>query len=309
MIVHKGFENLNIKTPVVTLGIFDGVHTGHKMLLNHLISRAKEVNGESVVITFSPHPRLVLEKNNLNLVFLSTPQEKIRLLESSGIDHLIIIDFNTHFSRIEACDFIRDYLAGKLHARHLIVGYDHHFGRKGSGDYNTIRQCAAEMDFTVEKIDEFKTSIGTVSSTLIREALLTGRLEEALLLLGYDYLLTGQVIEGKKLGRSIGYPTANIKADPHKLIPANGVYATEVNAGGKNYPGMLSIGTNPTVNKGRNQRSIEVNILGFTGDLYGETITVTFRKRLRDEKKFDNVEELAAQMAIDREHTLRLFRE
>lgn len=308
MILHKGFNGLNIKSPVVTLGIFDGVHTGHKSLLLQLTKKAKEIDGESVAIIFSPHPRLVLEKDHLNLFFLTTMDEKIKLLEGSGIDHLIVIDFDKAFSRIEACDFIRDYLAGRLHTRHLIVGYDHHFGRKGSGDFETIQMCAEKLDFTVERVAGFETGKGPVSSTQIREALLSGRIEEAGQLLGYAYSLTGQVVEGRKLGRYIGYPTANIKTDPHKLIPANGVYATEVLSGGRNYPGMLSIGTNPTVNSAADMRSIEVNILDFEGDIYGETITVSFIKRLRDERKFETVQKLAAQMAVDKADTLRIFR-
>jgi riboflavin kinase/FMN adenylyltransferase len=309
MIIHKGIKDSSVKSPVVTMGIFDGVHTGHKLLLSHLKEKAEETGGESVVITFSPHPRLVLEKDHRNLVFLTTTDEKIRLLEAEGIDHLILIDFTLEFSRIEACEFIKDYLIGRLHAKHLIVGYDHHFGRQGSGNFETIKQCSAAMDFRVEKVEGLMTGKGAVSSTMIREALLSGKPEEAKTLLGYSYSITGEVVEGRKLGRSIGYPTANIRTDVHKLIPSNGVYATEVIAQEKKYPGMLSIGTNPTVNSSGNERSIEVHIIGFNGNLYGEDITLTFRKRLRDEQKFSDIGKLAEQMDLDRADTLKLFRE
>jgi len=307
MILHKGFEGLNINLAVVTLGIFDGVHLGHKLLLEHLIARAKAIGGESVVITFSPHPRLVLEKDHLNLTFLSTPDEKKILLEKAGIDHLILIDFNTEFSRIPACDFVRDILIGKIGARYLIVGYDHHFGRSGEGDFETIRQCSDLYDFSVEKVQGLQADEGVISSTLIRRALQAGRIDDANNLLGYSYSISGYVVEGKKLGRKIGFPTANISPDEHKLIPANGVYAVEVNTGEDILPGMLSIGSNPTVNPDHDSRFIEVNILNFNDDIYNKNITVIFRKRLRDEKKFDSVDQLVVQMIKDKEETMKLF--
>jgi riboflavin kinase/FMN adenylyltransferase len=307
MIVHPGCDNLKIGSPVVTLGIFDGVHRGHRQLLNTLVKRAQATGGESVVITFSPHPRLVLEKNHLNLAFLSTLDEKQDLLRKAGIDHLIIMDFNSEFSRIPACEFVRDTLVGKIGAKYLIVGYDHHFGKSGEGDYETILRCSGLFDFRVEQVQGLHTVEGAISSTTIRKALLNGRLDDANDLLGYNYSITGTIIEGRKIGRSIGFPTANIRPELFKLIPANGVYATEVKIENRCYPGMLSIGTNPTVNNSNELRSIEVNILNFNSDIYGSRITVVFRKRLRDEKKFDSIDQLAAQMLVDKEETLKLF--
>ncbi len=307
MIIHNGYEELKINSPVVTLGIFDGVHRGHRMLLDHLVGRARESGGSSVVVTLSPHPRLVLEKDHRNLTFLTTLEEKKELLEKSAIDHLVIIHFSTEFSRIPACDFVRDILVGKIGTKHLIVGYDHHFGRSGEGDYETIRQCSGMMDFRIERIEGLETTSGAISSTLIREALIAGRLDDANNMLGYNYLLSGKVVEGKKIGRSIGFPTANIRPENHKLIPANGVYAVEVLVERKMYAGMLSIGTNPTISS-NGLRSIEVNILNFGSDIYGKDVTVVFRKRLRDEKKFDTLSQLAAQMHIDKEETLKLIR-
>ncbi|HBQ83515.1 MAG TPA: riboflavin biosynthesis protein RibF [Bacteroidales bacterium] len=307
MVIHYGYEDLVIVSPVVTLGIFDGVHRGHMVLIDCLIKRAKETGGESVVITFSPHPRLVLERDHLNLTFLTTPDEKKDLLEKAGIDHLVIIDFSREFSRMHACDFVKDILADRIGTKYLIVGHDHHFGRNGEGDFDTIRQCSGLHDFRLEKVQGLQTEGGTISSSLIRDALLSGRLDNANKLLGYEYSLTGTIVEGKKIGRSIGFPTANISPEIHKLIPGNGVYAVEVITDDGSYPGMLSIGTNPTINKENGIRSIEVNILNFDRDIYGNNLTVIFRKRLRDEFKFDNVEQLAFQMSRDKEDTLKLF--
>jgi riboflavin kinase/FMN adenylyltransferase len=308
MIIHKGYENLDLLNPVVTMGIFDGVHRGHKSLLDKLVSRAGRVNGDSVVITFSPHPRLVLEKDHLNLSFLTTMEEKMVLLDKYGIDHLIIIEFSKQFSRMSACDFVEKVLVEKIGVKHLLLGYDHHFGRKGEGNYNTIKQCSASFDFTVEQVQGFHTEEGEISSSAIRDALLNGRLDEANSWLGYSYNLRGRVVEGRQIGRSLGFPTANIKPDDqYKLIPGNGVYAVEVRLDQSIYPGMLSIGSNPTVNNDGRARTIEVHIINFNRDVYGSTITVIFRKRLRDEIKFDNTQKLAEQMAIDKQITLKLL--
>jgi riboflavin kinase / FMN adenylyltransferase len=308
MIIHEGYENLNLVTPVVTLGIFDGVHRGHRALLDCLVSRAKEAKRESVVITFSPHPKLVLEQNRGNLSFLTTIEEKKVLLESANVDHLIIIEFNDKFSKIQACDFIKEVLVEKIRTKHLIIGYNHHFGRGGKGDFNTIKQCAESLELRIEQVQGFHTEEGAISSSSIREALLTGRLDDANKWLGYSYSISGTIVEGRQIGRSIGFPTANIKPDyQYKLVPANGVYAVEVQLDGMRHPGMLSIGSNPTVNNDSRFRSIEVHILDFDKNIYGRAISVIFRKRLRDEIKFDNKEQLAEQMELDKQYTLQLL--
>ncbi|HUX58500.1 MAG TPA: bifunctional riboflavin kinase/FAD synthetase [Bacteroidales bacterium] len=308
MIIHEGYENLNLVTPVVTLGIFDGVHRGHRALLDRLVSRAREVKGNSVVITFSPHPRLVLDHNRVNLSFLTTMEERKVLLEKSNIDHLVIVEFNEKFSKIPACDFIKEVLVKKIGTKQLIIGFNHHFGRSGYGDFNTIVQCAESLEFKVEQVQGFHTEEGAISSSSIREALLKGRIDEANRWLGYSYSISGKIVEGQKIGRAIGFPTANIEPDyKYKLVPANGVYAVEVLLDGKQYHGMLSIGSNPTVNSDNRARSIEVNILDLNGDIYGRTISVVFRKRLRDEVKFDSREQLTEQMKLDRQQVLRLF--
>jgi len=308
MVIHEGYENLNLIAPVATLGIFDGVHRGHMALLNCLVKRARDSKCESVVITFSPHPRLVLEKNNINLSFLTTIEEKKILLENANVDHLIVIEFNIRFSKIPACDFIKEILVGKIRTKHLVIGYDHHFGRSGEGDFNTIKRCSEELDFIVEQVQGYHTEEGAISSSSIREALLKGKLNEANRWLGYSYSVSGTVIEGRKIGRTIGFPTANINPDSqYKLIPCSGVYAVEVGLDDEVYPGMLSIGSNPTVNADIRFRSIEVHILNFDKDIYGRKISVLFRKRLRDEKKFDNLKQLKEQMAIDKQDTLQLL--
>jgi riboflavin kinase/FMN adenylyltransferase len=308
MIIHEGYENLDLINPVVTLGIFDGVHKGHKTLLDKLVSRARETKGESVVVTFDPHPRLVLSEKHEGFSFLTTFEEKTKLLEKAMIDHLIIIEFNQSLSNIEACDFVRKVLVEKIGTKQLIVGYDHHFGKQREGNYKTISQCAELFDFKVEQVREVSAVEGAISSSSIREALLNGKLDDANRWLGYDYSLKGTIVEGRKLGRSIGFPTANIKPDDKfKLIPGNGVYAVEVQLDGKLMPGMLSIGSNPTVNKGNSNRSIEVNIFNFEKDIYGREISIAFRYRLRDEVRFDDIRQLVEQMKLDKQHALRLL--
>ena len=308
MIIHEGYENLDLTAPVATLGIFDGVHRGHLALLDRLVSSAREANGVSVVITFSPHPRLVLEETDKDLSFLTTMEEKKYLLEKAGIDHLIIIEFNDQFSKIPACNFIKEILFKKIGTKHLIIGYNHHFGRKGEGDFHTIKKCAKGFEIRVEQVDRYYTGEGTISSSSIRGALLNGRLDDANRWLGYSYSLSGTIIEGRKIGRSIGFPTANIKPDyKYKLIPCDGIYAVEVQLEDDIYQGMLSIGSNPTVNTDRGIRSIEVNIFNFDKIIYGEKITVKFRKRLRDEKKFDNLIQLAEQLKLDEQETKQLL--
>jgi riboflavin kinase/FMN adenylyltransferase len=308
MHIHRGYEDLNLVRPVVTLGIFDGVHLGHKILLERLVKKAREIEGEAVVITFSPHPRMILEKDNSGLTFLSTMEEKISLLENEGIEHLIIIEFTREFSRIPACRFVRDILVKKIGTVHLIIGYDHHFGKKGEGDFDTVRKCTETMALEVEQLEGLFTNGVAISSSALREALLQGRVEEAEHMLGYGYSLTGKVVEGKKIGRSLGFPTANIEpSDIHKLIPFRGVYAVEVAAGGRTFLGILSIGSNPTVNDDSGVISIEVHIIDFGENLYGSEITVIFRKRLRDEIKFNSVSELTEQMEMDKRSAIRFL--
>ena len=309
MIIHEGYENLNIINPVVTLGIFDGVHLGHKALITSLLSRARSVKGESVIITFYPHPRAVLSDDNTRLAFLTSQGEKISLLEKERVDHLVIVPFDYDLSNKEACEFIEEVLVKKIGTKYLIAGFNHHFGRKSESNFDAIRRCAESFKIVVERVKALETDNGIVSSSLIREALLNGELEEANKLLGYDYFINGTIVEGRHLGKEIGFPTANIDPDyKNKLIPKDGVYAVEVLIEGIRYPGMLSIGANPTVNDDPENRTIEVNIFGFEKEIYGSKICVVFRRRLRDEIRFENISLLAEQLELDKKMTLQYLK-
>jgi riboflavin kinase/FMN adenylyltransferase len=308
MVINNGYENLNFKHPVVTVGVFDGVHLGHRSLLNHVISVASKKGGESVIVTFDPHPRLILSDNTENLFFLTTMDEKKKLLAEFAVDNLVIIDFTKDLSNLDAEIFIRDILIKGIGLKHLIVGYDNHFGKSRHGNFRRIIKYASEYGFTTEQAEKVSSPEAIISSTNIREALLKGNLENANHWLGYDYSLTGIVVEGRKIGRSFGYPTANIKpTDKHKLIPAVGVYAVEALVNGERLPGMLSIGFNPTITTANGQRSIEVNIFNFDMNIYDQPITVIFRFRLRDERRFGNIEQLAEQMSLDKQKALKLL--
>jgi len=308
MIVHNGLRQLSLNNPVVTLGIFDGVHKGHRALLDYLVRCAKERNGESVVVTFNTHPRIILAENKSGIYCLSTPDEKVRLLSTTGTDHLVILKFNQELAGMEACDFVEKVLVKKLGTKHLIVGHDHHFGKSRRGNFNSVRECAEKFGFMVEQITGVMYENGIISSTLIREALLEGNIRTASNMLGYEYSLTGEIVKGKGLGRDIGFPTANIKpSNKHKLIPGNGVYAVRIELDDHIFMGMLSIGVNPTVNKIPDIRSIEVNIFNFEGDLYGRAIRVFFVERLRDEQRFDSVAQLVDQMKTDKQMALQIL--
>lgn len=307
MNIHREYVGFHPVKPVVTVGVFDGVHRGHRALLGSLISKARETGGESVVITFSSHPRHILGKDKGESFLLTTTSEKISLLQQLNIDHLLILDFNMEFSRTGACDFVRNVIVGKLGTRHLLFGYDHRIGRQGEGDYATIKNCDGIRDLNVEQGKGVFSGQVAISSSAIREALLSGNLDVANELLGYPYQLSGSVIPGRKIGRSFGFPTANISPDAGKLVPSRGVYAVNVMIEEKAYTGMLSIGTNPTVNKDSSYRSIEVHIIDFNENIYGRKITIHFRKRLREERKFPDTESLVRQMQADRLETLRLL--
>jgi riboflavin kinase/FMN adenylyltransferase len=308
MIIHYGYENLAFTRPVVTSGIFDGVHRGHRALLDNLARRAEETGGEAVVITFSPHPRLVLYEGSRKPVFLSTPDEKIRLIEACRADHLIIIDFTPEFSRMSADEFFRKILVEKISASYFIIGHDHHFGRGAEGSFEMIKHFAGPSGLRIEQVPGLRQDNIVISSSLIRGLLLDGRLEEANSLLGYSYTLGGRVVEGRKIGRSMGFPTANIvPVDEYKLIPGEGVYAVEVRLGSVTHRGMLSIGTNPTVNRKAKTISIEVHIFNFGDNIYGMDIDVTFHYRLRNNVRFADTNQLARQMELDREKALKLL--
>ncbi|MCD4770708.1 MAG: bifunctional riboflavin kinase/FAD synthetase [Bacteroidales bacterium] len=308
MKIYRKYSDFKGLKPVVTLGMFDGVHKGHRTLLEAVAKRADETGGKAIVLTFEPHPGIILSKRENGLNFLTSLDEKINLLEEAGIKHLIVLEFTKALSRMSACDFVKEILIDGIGISHLIIGFDHSFGHKGEGSGETIKECAYKYSFSVERIEAFVFNNSVVSSTNIRKMLSGGDLDGANSMLGYDYFLKGTVIEGDKLGRSMGYPTANLKPDyPYKLIPRDGVYAVDVQVRGKLYKSMLYIGRRPTVAEGQGERTIEANIFDFEGDLYGGSITVYFRHRLRDDIKFDNRELLREQIEKDKEETLRIL--
>ena len=287
---------------LVTIGTFDGVHIGHQKILQKLINAANEEGKRSVLLTFFPHPRMVLQKN-VSIELLNTIQEKSDLLEKMGLDYLIIHPFSKEFSRLTALDFVRDILVNQLNTSKLIIGYDHHFGKNREGNINQLREYSSLYDFQVEEISAQDIDDVAVSSTKIRTALKEGRLKTANKYLGYEYLLEGHVVNGKKLGGSIGFPTANIHIrEDYKLIPKTGVYIIRTMINGKLLFGMMNIGFRPTVD-GKHQ-TIEVHVFDFEGDLYNKKLTVSLLYFLRDEERFESVDHLIAQLKIDKQSAL-----
>lgn len=308
MKIHYDLDSISeLKHTAVTTGTFDGVHLGHKTIIDKLISVAKQIEGESVLLTFYPHPRMVLFPDDHQIRLLNTQSEKEQLLESCGIDHLVVINFTKEFSRLSSLEFVRNILANKLKAKKLVIGYDHHFGRNREGSFAHLLEFGSLYGFEVEEIPAKDIDEVAVSSSKIRKALEAGDIDTANKYLGYAYSFTGKVIKGKQLGRTIGYPTANIAiTDPYKLIPAIGVYAVKVMFAKQTYEGMLSIGKNPTVSN-QNILSIEVNIFDFNADIYNKEITVFIYKKMRDEEKYGSLDELKAQLAIDKQNALNFL--
>jgi riboflavin kinase/FMN adenylyltransferase len=296
----------DIKNPIVTTGTFDGVHLGHQKIISRLKDVAKEEDGSTVLLTFSPHPRMVLFPDDNELKLLNTLPEKIELLEKYGVDHLIIYPFTKEFSRLTSIEFVRNILVNSIQTKRLVIGYNHHFGRNREGSFEHLKEYGPLYGFQVEEIPAKDIDHIEISSTKIRNALLIGDVKTATSYLGHIYSLTGTVVKGKQLGRTIGYPTANLQVtDTYKLIPGDGVYAVKIKHKNAFYSGMLNIGNNPTVEgKGR---SIEVNIFDFDKEIYGDEATIYFIERLRDEVKFNNLEELKQQLARDKQDSMSMF--
>ncbi len=293
---------------MVSIGVFDGVHRGHAAIFARVRERAKELDGESVIVTFRPHPRLVLGKNNDDLKYLTTFEEKKNLISQHGIDHLIVINFTKEFAGLPPCTFVKDYLVDRTGLRHLVFGFDHHFGHKRRGNFENLKSCAALYGFTIEQMDPVVDGKSRISSSAIREALSAGDVRLACHLLSYPYSLRGKIIGGKQVGRAIGYPTANIEPDDeHKLVPADGVYAVKVIIGKQALRGMMNIGFRPTIDKHGKEKSIEVHIMDFEGDVYNHPIEIRFIERIREERKFESLEQLKAQLARDRERVLQII--
>ena len=307
MKIYYDIEKFNkVPNAVVTIGTFDGVHRGHQEILKNMVNRAKELDGESVVVTFYPHPRQVLSHDS-GIRFISTQEEKIKHLEALGIDNLIIIKFTKEFAAIPSEDFIKDYLVKNIQPAVLIIGYDHHFGKGRTGDFDMLYELGSQYHFKVEKIQEQDVDNVAVSSTKIRHFLENGDIKHANMLLGYEFSYTGKVIHGQQVGHKMGYPTANIDvAEEFQLIEKQGVYATFAEIDGKSYPAMTYIGKRPTMHDNRPQ-SIETYIISFDGDLYDKEIKIRFVDFVRDDKKFDNFEALKRQISIDEQQIINIL--
>jgi riboflavin kinase/FMN adenylyltransferase len=322
MKVHQDISHLPaFERCVLTIGTFDGVHLGHRQILTQLKAEASRIQGETVIITFHPHPRKVIDSSKPPIQLLNTIEEKIELLESLDIDHLVIVPFDERFSQMSAHEYIEHFLVEKFHPHTIIIGYDHRFGKGRTGDYLLLEEYSSKLGFDLIEISPHVIAENTVSSTRIRQALQQGDIATANSLLGYDYFFEGRVIEGNKLGRTLGYPTANIDiGDPEKLIPANGIYVVEASlvrgesstVSEKGTPatthrqkGMMSIGIRPTLSDGKFM--IEVNIFDFDRDIYGKTLRVYVKKYLRPEIKFEGLDALKEQLAKDKDATLTYF--
>lgn len=306
MQVHRSLSGLPaISNPVVSVGTYDGVHIGHSKIIERLKNSAAELKGESVIITFDPHPRMVLFPENSNLKLLNTLDEKIQLLQGKGIGHLIVQPFSHAFSRVSGADFIRDILVNTLHLKKIIIGYNHQFGRNREGTFEQLKEMAPLFKFELEEIPEQDVNQIAVSSTKIRNFLLEGKVTEARDLLGYPYEVSGKVVRGAGNGKKLGFPTANIfPSEPLKLIPGHGIYAVKIYGNNIHHQGMLYIGKRPFF-KGE-EAGMEVHIFDFEGDLYGSEIRVSFFQKIRDDQNFSNRELLIAQMLKDRD-AVKLF--
>jgi riboflavin kinase / FMN adenylyltransferase len=306
-IYHTLEDFTRLRYGVVTSGTFDGVHVGHQKILQRLNEIAAKNNGETVVISFWPHPRLILKPEEPFMKLLNTFEEKAELLRLQGINHLIRIPFTKEFSQISSQEFITKVLVDTIGTKKLVIGYDHRFGKNREGSFEQLKINAPAYGFEVEEIPKQEVDHVGVSSTRIRKALSEGDIDTANHFLGRPYSLSGRVIKGDKLGRVLGFPTANIDLDSHdKLIPSEGIYVVKVMHETKTYGGMLYIGTRPTVNGTR--RSIEANIFEFDKDIYGETLHISFLKLLRTDSKFNDLESLKHQLQKDKESSLQVLK-
>jgi len=295
------------KKTILTLGTFDGVHIGHKKILEKVIQNTLDEKYESLVLTFFPHPRMILQERS-EIKLLNTIPEKIHLLEQLGIENLVIHPFDESFSRLTAEEFVKTVLVEQFKIQKIIIGYDHRFGRNRTADINNLIEFGKKYNFEVEQISAQEINDISVSSTKIRTAIQEGNMLLANKYLGYDYILTGTINKGKQLGRTIGFPTANIKIEEdYKLIPLNGVYIVSSQINGQKVYGMMNIGFNPTVDG--NHLSVEVHYLNFDGDLYDQKITVSIIKRIRGEEKFDSIDLLKEQIEKDKTQTLSYIKE
>ena len=299
MKVYKGIQQeFNFKNPVLTIGTYDGVHLGHQVIIQRINELAKETGGESVLLTFDPHPRIVLFPDK-NLKLISTIDEKIRLFESFGLDNLIITPFSKEFASTEAKDYVRDILVKYIKPSVIVIGYDHKFGKGRQGDIHLLRELSTQYNYKIEEISAQTIDEISVSSTKVRKALMDADIQEANKLLAHPFTIEGEVVKGDQLGRTLGFPTANLEiSNNHKLIPPVGVYAVWVTIDNERFKGALSIGHRPTIEDHGNLR-IEVYILDFSRDIYGQEIRLIFQDYIRQDQKFDSIELMTEQISKD----------
>jgi riboflavin kinase/FMN adenylyltransferase len=306
MQIHRSIENLpHFTNAVLTIGTFDGVHEGHKKIIDALIKEARSISGEAIIITFHPHPRKIVHPNE-HLQLINTPEEKIELLGKTGIDHLVIVPFNQGFASQSANEYIKNFLIEKFHPHTIIIGYDHHFGKDRKGNFMLLAEKADQYNYRLLEIPKYILQEAGVSSTQIRNALLQSDIETANKLLGYEFFFEGLVINGDQLGRKLGYPTANLQyTDTDKIHLGHGVYAAYAEVNGHQHKGMLSIGNRPTLYNS-NER-VEINIFDFDEDIYGKTIRVTVKKYLRKQEKYSSLDELKKQLALDKKNSIAVL--
>ncbi len=299
---HNIDEYKATKKAVVTIGTFDGVHQGHQKILNRVVSRATIEGLTSVLLTFFPHPRMVLQPDH-DLKLINTIEERVQLVSKQGIENVVIHPFSMEFSRTSAFDYVKNILVDKLNAKVVVIGYDHRFGINRSASIQELKEFAVQFDFEVIEISKKEVEEVAVSSTKIRKTLESGSIEKTNIYLNRDYSISGNITAGKRIGRTIGYPTANLHVEEgYKLIPAAGVYVTSSIIDGRKVYGMTNIGTNPTVSV-EAQQTIETYYIDFNGDLYDRKMELFFHKRLRNEEKFKNIEDLVAAMKKDEQNT------
>jgi riboflavin kinase / FMN adenylyltransferase len=306
MQVHRQVDNLPpFKNSVITIGTFDGVHEGHKKIISALVEEAKRVSGESVIVSFHPHPRKIVQPE-APLQLINSLEEKIELLSRTGIDHLVIVPFTAEFSELSATEYMENFLVGKFHPKTIIIGYDHHFGKGRKGNFQLLAQNADRLGYHLVEISEHVLNEIAVSSTKIRNALLESKIETANRLLGYEFFFEGKVIHGDKLGRTIGYPTANlVYTDVDKIRLGHGVYAVYTERNGTLKKAMLSIGTRPTLEN--SDERIEVNIFDFDEEIYGESLRVIVKAFLRSQEKYNSLDELKTALANDKRNSLEVL--
>jgi len=304
MVIYRNLDKSHYdKKSIVTVGTFDGIHLGHREIISKINELKKQGGFRSVVVTFDPHPQLILKNKSDGIKLLSTTEEKIDTFDKLGIDVLYVLEFTRGLAETHAEEFLEKYLVNGIGLSHLVLGFDHSFGKNREGNFETISSLTSRYGFEVHKVEEFKGDT-SINSTTIRKMLLDGEVEHAAKLLGSDYSFEGTVVQGDRRGSTIGFPTANLRVDDaHKLIPKNGVYAVKVDVGGITRNGMMNIGNRPTVSEG-NDIFIEVNIFDFDKDIYGSKIRVHARKYLRGERKFGSVDELIAQLKKDKENSI-----